>query len=130
MSPEEQRIAIAEACGKSVIAFFFRFQNSVGHQLDSPHYCSREEADKWRFLESGWSTVGSVEEVISHENTDDYLNDLNAMHEAEKFLPQDPFYQGYYLGCLKTLTNNQPYFATAKQRAEAFLRTIGKWKDE
>ena len=51
----------------------------------------------------------------------DYLNDLNAMHEAEQ-----------------TLDGNQrlPYlvllqghcFPTAAQRAEAFLRTIGKWK--
>jgi hypothetical protein len=67
----------------------------------------------------------------------DYLNDLNAMHEAEKVL--DPKGKdGSYEYWLRTVCHiperesaNGRYFyrATASQRAEAFLRTIGKWKE-
>lgn len=65
----------------------------------------------------------------------DYCNDLNAMHSAEnamilgnpdgwKFLENYP----YYLGRVRK--DRWDHFrATARQRAEAFLRTIGKWKE-
>jgi hypothetical protein len=54
------------------------------------------------------------------------VSDLNAMHEAEKHLPQGGF---YYEKCLHRLTNGRGERATARQRAEAFLRTIGKWTE-
>jgi hypothetical protein len=73
----------------------------------------------------------------------DYLNDLNAMHEAEKVLRQNQFHFVDYYGTLfrvvsrsETYEGNIGYFgfelvtATASQRAEAFLRTIGKWRDD
>ena len=104
MNPEKQRIAIAEACGWK--------PDKRGLGWLSPHgYYSPEP---------------------------DYLNDLNAMHEAEKVLTdeQDLEYsealeqvvEGRYL------TNNSEDMrrlrsATASQRAEAFLRTIGKWEE-
>ncbi len=57
-----------------------------------------------------------------------YCNDLNAMHEAENILTREqievycehlnPKYHGIWFGI----------HATARQRAEAFLRTIGKWE--
>jgi hypothetical protein len=65
-----------------------------------------------------------------------YCNDLNAMHEAEMTLPahggngqewdnsRSEFRWRLGLICL------QPIHATARQRAEAFLRTLGKWEDE
>ena len=72
----------------------------------------------------------------------DYCNDLNAMHEVESTLD-------VILGRLKFpeilaqvasrhegfRSNGLPLpewhrtHATARQRAEAFLRTIGKWKE-
>jgi hypothetical protein len=55
----------------------------------------------------------------------DYCSDLNAMHEAEKMLD---FNQ------LRDMEDSVsfrfavlPFHATAAQRAEAFLRTLGKW---
>ena len=54
---------------------------------------------------------------------DDYLNDLNAMHEAEKTLNYDQL-DNYYFEMAKRMV--RPYHATAAQRAEAFLHTIGK----
>ena len=59
-----------------------------------------------------------------------YLNDLNAMHEAEKVLVRLQWVS--YLRRLQTLCDESvtwPIHATASQRAEAFLRTIGKWEE-
>lgn len=73
---------------------------------------------------------------------DDYPNDLNAMHEAWKTL--DDYTKREFhvqLGLiiekkrkewnLLQLLDQRGLIAnaTARQRAEAFLRTIGKWKD-
>jgi hypothetical protein len=60
----------------------------------------------------------------------DYLNDLNAMHEAEKAL--DGMDQLTYLAKLHEGNHYCSWAgtcATAAQRAEAFLKTIGKWKE-
>lgn len=53
-----------------------------------------------------------------------YSTDLNAMHEAEKVLTDH--WDGFHFR--NHLCNN--IHATAHQRAEAFLKTIGKWRDE
>jgi hypothetical protein len=64
---------------------------------------------------------------------DYYTVDLNAMHEAEKTL--FPYYASVYSNMLAIATNAEystdtDYFcATARQRAEAFLRTLGKWEE-
>ena len=61
----------------------------------------------------------------------DYCNDLNAMHEAEKLLISEVGNLAPYNKHLAhaTCASGEPrYHATARQRAEAFLRTIGKWK--
>jgi len=55
-----------------------------------------------------------------------YCNDLNAMHQAEETLPD---------GELWTMKYNLPsqggleFRSTARQRAEAFLRTLGLWEE-
>jgi hypothetical protein len=81
-----------------------------------------------------------MEKIHSHQNLPDYLSDLNAMHEAEKALTvaQSERYAEFVLDMLEIpppfmgtarsafLTGH----ATAAQRAEAFLRTIGKWEDD
>ena len=58
----------------------------------------------------------------------DYCNDLNAMHEVEKTMAHSQTVYQYTVE-LDRITNRQEWHATAHQRAEAFLRTIGKWKD-
>lgn len=79
----------------------------------------------------------------------DYCNDLNAMHEAERALNIDEEYDyGEELAAMirrpeNTLAgvsedtvfplNGWGFYsvahATARQRAEAFLRTVGKWEE-
>ena len=94
MTPEQQRIAIAEACGWK--------PNGLG---------------EW------FSPIGDLENSIPN-----YLNDLNAMHEAEKILTESQ-QDKYYTKLSYTGTWFECLHSTASQRAEAFLRTIGKWKD-
>ena len=58
-----------------------------------------------------------------------YCVDLNAMHEAENILSQDEAEIIYpkFLGAYRE--PNKAIRATARQRAEAFLRTLGKWEE-
>jgi hypothetical protein len=62
----------------------------------------------------------------------DYCRDLNAMHEAEKVLGKKLSEYGNQL-CEMTIVSKDDFpecyiwHATARQRAEAFLRTLGKW---
>ena len=115
MNREQQRIAIAESCGwKNVDAGAGRV---------------------WGFTTRHKGTPSESDVCVDVPN---YPFDLNAMHEAEKVLTdeQDLEYsealeqvvEGRYL------TNNSEDMrrlrsATASHRAEAFLRTIGKWKE-
>ena len=60
----------------------------------------------------------------------DYINDLNAMHEAEKVLMD--YCDGWEDYCHKIkrhfVTSDGAIRATAAQRAEAFLKTLNLWK--
>lgn len=70
-------------------------------------------------------------------HTPNYCADLNAMHEAEKVLiagfedepessePWSDYQTNLIIACPAYLS----YHATARQRAEAFLRTMGKWEE-
>jgi hypothetical protein len=115
MTPEQQRIAIAEACGWTNVAP--RIVKNVKHEGDD-------------ITVGIWSDDGWIP---------DYLNDLNAMHTAEKTLTQDQMID-YSQHVGKSVTSHLPasraawvdfglIHATAAQRAEAFLRTIGKWEE-
>lgn len=58
----------------------------------------------------------------------DYLNDLNAMHEAEKVLTS-LVDQLTYLHKLSPIKSEWTLAtSTALQRAEAFLRTLNLWR--
>jgi hypothetical protein len=75
----------------------------------------------------------------------DYLNDLNAMVEAEKMIKAKGLFPSY-LSALALVCGFKPQgdeawyklhagceavtSATAAQRAAAFLRTLNLWKDE
>lgn len=56
----------------------------------------------------------------------DYCADLNEMHDAEKTLTDDQWHD--YVENVGGFCQ-QVMYATARQRAEAFLRTIGKWEE-
>lgn len=59
-----------------------------------------------------------------------FSGDLNAMHEAEKTLNIHGDFNEYYASLFYvTKSKVWPIHATARQRAEAFLRSFGLWKD-
>ena len=117
MTPEEQNIVVAEACG--LIEIKLR-----PHPLDGS------------LILSGILPPKDYPIAVP-----DYGSDLNAMHEAEKVLTN--VQSAKYANLLHTMIlgtkiaglhhNETCYFrtlhATAAQRREAFVRTIGKWRD-
>lgn len=56
-----------------------------------------------------------------------YCKDLNAMHEAEMEL--SPHQRDQMRMRLNVTLGEEYWRATARQRAEAFLRTLGKWEE-
>ena len=112
MTPEAQRITIAEACG-----------------------WKRDE------ICDNWKRNGEVAycdgRSLHYRQIPDYLNDLNAMREVEYELrrSQIPEWERH----VRQITHRDGeddsglyeriIRATAAQRAEAFLRTIGKWTE-
>jgi len=111
MEPEQQRIAIAEACGWKRISIPL-----CGKRWASP------ESQKSPFYYAALPDCSPLP---------DYPNDLNAMHEAEKGLrtPTGNVSDSMAADRMHTYAELLGYAidATAPQRAEAFLRTIGKW---
>jgi len=79
------------------------------------------------FVDDSWHYPNGVKAII----TPDYLNDLNAMHDAEKILSPTSEIEWHnqlqnVCGCSWRVMIR----ATAAQRAEAFLRTLGRWEEE
>jgi hypothetical protein len=120
MSDEQINIAIAEALGHKDIALRVIAE---GTGMDSEVLCS--------------GTLGRGGYAIP-----DYCNDLNAMREAEKTLGNDfrfsvvlyhqliPLEDQYEDHTITWSIANRLIKATARQRAQAFLRAIGKWEEE
>lgn len=102
MTPEKQRIAIATACG-------------------------------WEYLPGvvnnrPWFRQAHDRPPVSDDEIPDYPNDLNAIHEAEKTL-QHRDRRNHALWLADKCGDLGCIYATAAQRAEAFLRVLGKWED-
>lgn len=57
----------------------------------------------------------------------DYCADLNEMHDAEKACRVNRNW--IYLNELDLVCRVDAVYATARERAEALLRTLGKWKE-
>jgi len=104
VNPEQQRIAIAEACGWKLVT-------------DNPEYEPYWEDPKGNMV--------AVNNGV--HRFPDYLNNLNAMHEAEKMLESNQ--EQSYFELLHDIAGNLKFYrATAAQRAEAFLKTLNLWK--
>lgn len=114
MNKEKQQIAIAKACGWS--------------NLQDSDYKPFGKAQL-----VGSHPGGSAQNLL---RVPDYLNDLNAMHEAENMLTEHQWDEyeralrlvcdacSYYEGAGKELLH-----ANAAQRSEAILKTLNLWED-
>lgn len=127
MKPELQRIKIAEACG------WEQCLNARGQ----------------RYLVFGLSNIKGTTpigiEPLAEGSLDfipDYLNDLNAMHDAEQILWRMDWNNRYAFNdnlasILRGRVVNRNEWdaetlldATAAQRAEAFLRALNLWETQ
>ena len=109
MTKEQQRIRIAEACGWREIQNGDAWDTPIGIPV------TMLKRDNWRNKEPFYELP-------------QYLQDLNAMHEAEKILTAQQ--RRTYVNRIFNLPVSEcesNTFATAAQRAEAFLRTLNLW---
>lgn len=102
MSPQEQNIAIAEACG---------WKRPFGNTGD-------------------WERPDGS--MARHLSIPSYHSDLNACAEFEATLTpiQEEFYRLKLSSITHRGGRDRNVFATAPQRCEAFLRTLNLWKEQ
>jgi len=104
MSPEQQRIVIAKACGLTIVS------DGITHHLTPCGKKTEREPDGCLLKECP-----------------DYLNDLNAMAAAESLIIKAGWQtiRLYEDELQKKVANI--VFASAAQRAESFLRVLNLW---
>lgn len=117
MSPEAQHIALMESLGWRKESGFMEYDGA--------------------FLP--WTVWVRNGEKVGNDKAPNFLNDLNAMHEAEKTLIDWVEYRinlSHVVGIgyapdLDICDDIKSFLsATAAQRAEAFMRTKGLWKEK
>jgi len=129
MTNEQINIAIAEACGA-------KWMN---------RWCASHAT--LTFMEEGseasnpdWSICSKDKENPMDKTIPDYCNDLNAMHEAEEIL-KGMNKAEFAVQLTKSAGKDWPdgkvaagsfvhVHSTARQRAKAFLKAKGKWKED
>ncbi len=109
MTDEQIKIKIAEVCGWE------------------PYPAENVGAAARLFNGSVWYRHAESKTIATPSQLPDYCNDLNAMHEAELAAFKTGGAWGEYFDYLSIVCDagNDPITATARQRSEAFLRTIG-----
>lgn len=110
MTPEAQRVAIAEACG---------WKRGIPLEDDSGEIC--QTVTWWIRPESYMSDTSREWSVLP-----DYLHDLNACHEMEKVLTQEQKERYGKLLAVQGWSWNI-WHAPAPVRCDAFLKAIGRW---
>jgi hypothetical protein len=86
----------------------------------------------------GWLYYDGWNHPDGSNHLPDYCTDLNAMHEAEKLLTTQQKENDYQIFLEAITRRDKPGLtfglaaylfchATARERAEAFLKTLGKW---
>lgn len=136
MSPEAQRIAIAEVCGWHIklspsgsFLLFCRPGEETG-------VCCGKHLTKRDIFILGFGQDDCGPGYV----IPDYLNDLNAMHEAELLLDStclQSYMENLVVACLGDSASGDGSIeeqwivchASASLRAKAFLQTWGKWHE-
>lgn len=123
MTQEQKRIKIAEACGIEVCEGCF-------NAIDTECCCCGSPMEGHSYYDGhsptpmGCRCGYDKQPQPRWRGVPDYLNDLNAMHEAEKVLFGKVGWVHYSQVLLLGNTH-----ATAAQRAEAFGRTLNLWTE-
>lgn len=148
MNQQEQRIAIAEACGwrpgeddrmrDGTYRWDVRrdgviFGSKPLTYLDSDEFCGSYLCDQkvpdypndLNAMREAWSMLPKLPMVGREVSNEEIALRQLAMVVAPKYAPDWPHCDSYCIRAVLAIAN-----ATASQYAEAFLRTIGKWRDE
>lgn len=140
MNSDKQRISIAESLGISLIAYRFKMQSHGEHiPRWSPSYSTRKQADSVVNGEAAmWGT--KTWPIQKHKNVrlaPNYLESLDVWHEIEsKFTDKQIIVYHNHLCKIidnnsekdKTIISSMHWHASATQKAEAYLRTLGLWE--
>jgi hypothetical protein len=116
MTNEQINIAIAEACGWTITEVTL-MPGLTDVAILPPGVSVSDEGAVWKYAGTG---------------IPDFVNDLNACSEMEKRLATDGQIEAYLDNLTDACGGDTPvgvasftaYFATARQRCEAFLRTL------
>ena len=74
-----------------------------------------------------WAITEAIGADPHWKCANDYCTDLNAMHEAEKHIyNHNNMWSAYYY---EISAGPFSLHATARKKAEAFLKALGKWKE-
>lgn len=99
-------------------------------KLTKEQKLARKKEEKQRLAIAEYCGTDIYLNDVLSDIVPDYVNDLNAMHEAEKSLALPYRKEAYWLHLTEVCEPSKEYWrATAAQRAEAFLKTIGKWEE-
>lgn len=114
MTDQEIRVKIATFVGWTRIQMGCRVASgkqllgAISNLMGTPP-CDKDKPED----DQGWEIVP------------DYCNDLNAIHEAERFLGHALGFKYREALCIGTMNAGGPIHATAKQRSDAFVLAIG-----
>jgi hypothetical protein len=108
MSPDKQRIAIAQACGVvSKDHWGHLYKTEQGYARDCPDYVYDLNA------------MHEAEKVLTGRQRPFYAIELLGHGSS-----QSSYWENHALDMFEAATT------TASQRAKAFLRTVGKWEED
>lgn len=157
MTPQAQRIAIAEACGLKIIGPDHPRYSQYTLQYSSPGWrlasypgpglkgcgpsqvTTKEQCEKWIERDKDYRPGQTMEEAELIEQVPRYPSDLNAMRSVLETLTNDQWerYEADLWNIVAPGEIRQRAMpirlrrallcSTSEQQAEAFLRTLGKW---
>jgi hypothetical protein len=121
-------------------ATFIPDHDTTNEVAPTPITMNPQEINKRIAIACGWKIHPKDRFIVTHPNyphsvqplstIPNYHGDFNAMHEAEIQLSIDQKVDMEHELIKLTGSTFLLWRATAAQRAEAFLRTIGQWEDE
>lgn len=139
MTPEAQQRAICKALGRPMLCGY-----SLDDHLWPKEWQAQNKPFPFHYRQCERCPALHIEGERNPTWDDDkiapnYLSDLDAMQVAEKTLERpnhddEQVELNIYAEILRRISlanrNHYTFQATAEQRAEAFLRAIGKWVEE
>jgi len=117
MTNEQINIAIAEMCGWTP----YLLSDDTRGWVEGQTYAKCPNTDRWMQFPDYCNDLNAMNEAMSafdYEQAERFVDELRAIVERDERGVENPCPFDF-----------EVINATPRQRAEAFLRTIGKWED-